>query len=185
MVGVRVSWVGTLKDLGVGILIVELGHWLDGIDDVVSWSVVALPPPKVVLPTLITIVIMAITVVIAPIISAVIVAPIITPVIRAAILLVRSRSPANVFLDLLVGLVSVCLLLHLCEQVLDLVGPLAEQLGPESIMVAEASDERGDSFITIDVRDGYPYFREVADVATQWFIWIVSDFLQIILVGGC
>jgi hypothetical protein len=92
MVGVRVSWAGTLKDLGVGILIVELGHWLDGVDDVVSWSVVALPPPKVVLPTLITIVIMAITVVIAPIISAVIVAPIITPVIGAAILLVRSRS---------------------------------------------------------------------------------------------
>jgi hypothetical protein len=51
-------------------------------------------------------------------------------------------------------------------------------------MVAEASDERRDSFIAIDVRDGYPHFREAADVVVQWFVWIVSDFLQIILVAG-
>jgi hypothetical protein len=50
---------------------------------------------------------------------AVVVAPIIAPVIGAAILLVGSRSPANVFLDLLVSLVSVCPLLHHREQVLD------------------------------------------------------------------
>jgi hypothetical protein len=51
-------------------------------------------------------------------------------------------------------------------------------------MVAEASDKHGDSFIVVDVRDGYLCFREVANVVTQWFIWIVSDFLQIILVAG-
>jgi hypothetical protein len=51
-------------------------------------------------------------------------------------------------------------------------------------MVAEASDEHGDSFITVNVRDGYPCFREAADVVTQWLIWIVSNFLQIILVAG-
>jgi hypothetical protein len=39
-------------------------------------------------------------------------------------------------------------------------------------MVAEASDKHGDTFITIDVRDGYS------------FVWIVSDFLQIILITG-
>jgi hypothetical protein len=33
MAGVQVSRVGTLKDLGVGILIVVIGRWLD---DVVS-----------------------------------------------------------------------------------------------------------------------------------------------------
>jgi hypothetical protein len=48
-------------------------------------------------------------------------------------------------------------------------------------MVAEASDEHRDSFVVVDVRDGYPCFREVVDVVTQRFIWIVSDFLQIIL----
>jgi hypothetical protein len=53
----------------------------------------------------------AIAVVVVPIITAVIVAPIIAPVVGAVILLVRLRSPANVFLDLLVGLISVCLLL--------------------------------------------------------------------------
>jgi hypothetical protein len=51
-------------------------------------------------------------------------------------------------------------------------------------MVAEASDERKDSLIAVDVRDGYPRFREAADVVAQQFIWIVSDFLQIILVVG-
>jgi hypothetical protein len=51
-------------------------------------------------------------------------------------------------------------------------------------MVAEASDECKDSFITVDVRDGYLCFREAADVVTQRFVWIVSDFLQIVLVVG-
>jgi hypothetical protein len=50
---------------------------------------------------------------------AVVVAPINAVVITTTILLVRSRSPANVFLDLLVGLVSICPLLCHCEQVLD------------------------------------------------------------------
>jgi hypothetical protein len=58
-------------------------------------------------------------VVVAPIIAAVIAAPIITLVIGAAILLVGSRSSAHIFLDLLVGLVSVYPLLCHCEQVLD------------------------------------------------------------------
>jgi hypothetical protein len=51
-------------------------------------------------------------------------------------------------------------------------------------VVAEASDEREDSLIIVDVRDGYPRFREATDVVTQRFVWIVSDFLQIILVVG-
>jgi hypothetical protein len=50
---------------------------------------------------------------------AVVVAPINAVVITTTILLVRSRSPANVFLDLLVGLVSICPLLCHREQVLD------------------------------------------------------------------
>jgi hypothetical protein len=50
-------------------------------------------------------------------------------------------------------------------------------------MVAEASNEHGDSFIIVDVRDGYPCFREATDVVAQRFIWIVSNFLQIILVA--
>jgi hypothetical protein len=50
-------------------------------------------------------------------------------------------------------------------------------------MVVEASDEHGDSFIVIDVRDGYTRFREAADVVAQWFVWIVSDFLQIVLIA--
>jgi hypothetical protein len=49
----------------------------------------------------------------------IIAAPIIALVVGAAILLVGSRSPANVFLDLLVSLISVCLLLCLRELVLD------------------------------------------------------------------
>jgi hypothetical protein len=104
--------VGTLKDLGVGILVVALGRWLDGIDSIVSWSVAVLPPPKVILPTPITIVVAAVAVVIVPIITVVVAAPIIAPVVGAVILLVGSRSPANVFLDLWVGLVSVCPLLR-------------------------------------------------------------------------
>jgi hypothetical protein len=31
MARVWMSWAGTLKDLGVSILIVALGHWLDGV----------------------------------------------------------------------------------------------------------------------------------------------------------
>jgi hypothetical protein len=49
-------------------------------------------------------------------------------------------------------------------------------------MVAEASNERGDSFVVVDVRDGYPRFREAVDIVAQRFVWIVSNFLQIILV---
>jgi hypothetical protein len=30
------SWVGTLKDLGIGILIVAFGRWLDSVDGVVN-----------------------------------------------------------------------------------------------------------------------------------------------------
>jgi hypothetical protein len=52
-----------------------------------------------------------------------------------------------------------------------------EQLGPKSIMVVEASDKHGDSFITIDVQDVYSCLREAADVVTQWFVLIVSNFL--------
>jgi hypothetical protein len=51
-------------------------------------------------------------------------------------------------------------------------------------MVAEASNEHGDSFVIVDVRDGYPCFREATDVVAQRFIWIVSNFLQIVLVAG-
>jgi hypothetical protein len=80
---------------------------------------VALSPPKVVLSTPIKIVVTAVAVVIAPIVAVVIMAPIIAPVIGAAILLVGSRNPANVFLDLLVSLVSVCPLLRHRQQVLD------------------------------------------------------------------
>jgi hypothetical protein len=65
------------------------------------------------------IVVATVTVVVAPIIAAVVTAPIIAPVIRAVILSVGSRSSANVFLDLLVSLVSVCPLLCHHEQVLD------------------------------------------------------------------
>jgi hypothetical protein len=116
MVGVQMSWAGTLKNLRVGILIVALGRWLDG---VVNWSVVALPPPKVILPTPITIVVVAVTVVIAPIIAAVITTSVIASVVEAVILLVEARSSANIFLDLLVGLVSICPLLRHREKVLD------------------------------------------------------------------
>jgi hypothetical protein len=108
MVGVRMNQTGTLKDLGIGILIVALGRWLDSVDGIVTWSVVALPPPKVILLTPITIVIAAVTVIIAPIIETVVT----TPIIWAAILLVGAGSLADIFLDLLVGLISICPLLH-------------------------------------------------------------------------
>jgi hypothetical protein len=116
MAGVRMSRAGTLRDLGIGILIVVLGCWLDS---VVNWLVAALPPPKVVLSTPITIVITVVAVVVAPIIAAVVTTPIIAPVVWAVILLVGVRNPANVFLDLLVGLISICPLLRHCEEVLD------------------------------------------------------------------
>jgi ABC-type multidrug transport system permease subunit len=58
-------------------------------------------------------------VVIVLIIATVIAALIIVSVIGAAILLAGLRSPTNVFLDMLVSLVSVCPLLHHREQVLD------------------------------------------------------------------
>jgi hypothetical protein len=74
-------------------------------------------------------------------------------------------SPANVLLDLLVGLINICPLLRHREKVLNRVRPLAEKFGPKSIMVVEASDKCGDSLIAVNVR-------------------IVSDFLQIILVAG-
>jgi hypothetical protein len=80
MAEVWMSQARTLKDLGIGILIVALGRWLD---DVINWSVLALPPPKVVLSTPITIVVVAVAVVVAPIITAVVMMPIIMPVIWA------------------------------------------------------------------------------------------------------
>jgi hypothetical protein len=54
---------------------------------------------------------MSVMIIIVSIITTVVMVPIITPVVGAAILLVEARSLANVFLDLLVGLVSVCPLL--------------------------------------------------------------------------
>jgi hypothetical protein len=118
---------------------------------------VALPPLKVFLLTPIMIIIAAIMVIIALIITAVVTMPIIAPVIWAVIWLVRAGSPANVFLDLLVGLISICPLLRHCEKVLNRVGPLVEKFGPKSIMVAEASDKCGDSLIAVNVRDEYPH----------------------------
>jgi hypothetical protein len=81
MAGVRMSQAGTLKDLGIDIHIVVLGCWLDDIDGVVNWSVVTLPPPKVILLMPIMIVIVAVTVVVALIIATVITTPIIAPVV--------------------------------------------------------------------------------------------------------
>jgi hypothetical protein len=81
--------------------------------------VAALPPPKVVLLTPIMIVVAAIAVVVALIIAVVVTAPIIAPVVGATILLVGSRSPSNVFLDLLVGFISIYPLLRHHEKVLD------------------------------------------------------------------
>jgi hypothetical protein len=176
------SRAGTLKDLGVGILIIVLGRWFDGIDGVIHYWVATLPPPKIVLPMPITIVITAVAVIIALIVAVVVMTPIIMPVVGAAIWLVGAGSPANVLLDLLVGHISICPLLCHREKVLNRVRPLVEKFGPESIMVAEASDKRGDSLIAVNVRDGYSRFREAADVVTQWFVRIVYDFLQIIFV---
>jgi hypothetical protein len=49
-------------------------------------------------------------------------------------------------------------------------------------MIAEAPNKCGDGLIVVDVGDGYLCFQEAADVVTQWLIWIVSDFLQIVFV---
>jgi hypothetical protein len=134
-----VRWIGTLEDLGVGVFIVTLGPWLDNIDGVVHWVVVALPPARVVLPitTLVVVVIVAVEVIIAPINAAVIVALLIMPVVIAAILLVRTRSSSNILLDLLVALVSICPLFCHLEQVLDQFRPLMDQLSPEGLMIVE------------------------------------------------
>jgi hypothetical protein len=183
MARVRMSRARPLKDLGVGILIIALGCWLDGIDGVIHNLVVALPPPKVVLLTPITIVIATVMIIVAPIVATVVTTQIIASVVRAMIWLVGARSSANILLDLLVGLVSICPLLHHHEKVLNRVRPLAEKFGPKGIMVAEASDKHRDGFIAVDIRDGYLCFQEAADVVAQRFIWIVSDFLQIILVA--
>jgi hypothetical protein len=158
MARVWMSQAGPLKDLGVGILIITLGRWLDGVDDVIYYLVADLSPPKVVLPMPIMIVIAAVAVIVTPIVVAVVIMPIIVPVVRAAIWLVGARSPANILLDLLVGLISICPLLCHHEKVMNRVRPLAEKFGPESIMVTEASDKCGDGFIAVDVRDRYPHF---------------------------
>jgi hypothetical protein len=68
---------------------------------------------------LITIVVAAVVDVVAPIITAVVKTLIIVPVMGTTILLVGARSLANIFLDLLVGLISICPLLHHHEKVLD------------------------------------------------------------------
>jgi hypothetical protein len=177
MARVWMNRVGTLKDLGVGILIIALGRWLDGVEGVIHYSIVALPPLKVILLTLIMIVIVAVTVIVAPIIATVVTTPIIVSVVKAMIRLVRARSPANVLLNLLVGLISIYLLLCHHEKVLNRVRPLAEKFGSKSIMVAEASNKHRDGFIAVDIRDGYPRFREAVDVVMQRFVRIVSDFL--------
>jgi hypothetical protein len=158
MARVQISRAGPLKDLGVCILVIVLGRWLDSVEGVIHYSVVALSSPKVILPTPITIVIVAVTVIIALIVMAVVTTPIIMLVIGAAIWLVKVRSLANILLDLLVSLISVCPLLRHREKVLNRVRPLAEKFGLKSIMVAEASDKHGDGFIVVDVRDGYPRF---------------------------
>jgi hypothetical protein len=152
---IRVSRTGILKDLGVGVFIVELAPWLDGVDGVVHWSVAALSPPGVILPitTPVTVVIVAVTVIIVPIIVMVIMAPLITPVIVAAILLARMRSSPDILLDLLVGLGSIYPLFCHHEQVLDRFRPLTEQLSPEGVMIALAPDKCGDGLIVVDVGD--------------------------------
>jgi glycerol-3-phosphate acyltransferase PlsY len=117
-----------------------------------------LTPPKIVLLTPITIVIVVVVVIVASIITVVVMTPIIVPVIGTAIWLVEVGSPANILLDLLVGLISICTLLRHREKVLNRVRPLAKKFGPESIMVVETSDKCGDSFVAVNVRDGYPCF---------------------------
>jgi hypothetical protein len=50
-------------------------------------------------------------------------------------------------------------------------------------MIVEAHDKHGDGLIVVDVGDGYPCLRDVADVVTQRLVWIVSNFLQIVFVA--
>jgi hypothetical protein len=66
----------------------------------------------------IIIVIAAITVIVVTIITAVVTTPIIAPVVWVVVLLVRTGSLANVFLDLLVSLINICPLLRHREKVL-------------------------------------------------------------------
>jgi hypothetical protein len=75
------SRAGPLKDLGVGILIIALGRWLDSVDGIIHYSVAALPPPKVVLLTSITIIITVVAVIVAAIVAT----PVIAPVVGATI----------------------------------------------------------------------------------------------------
>jgi hypothetical protein len=171
MVRIRLSRTGTLEDLGVGVFIVSLGPSLDGVDGVVHWAVAALLPPGVILliTTPVTVVIATVMVIVAPII--------VTSVVVVAIFLVGPRSSPNILLDLLVDLVSICLLFRHHEQVLDRFRPLTEQLSPKGIMIAEAPNKCKDGLIVVDDGDGYPCLREAADVVTQRLIRIVSDFL--------
>jgi hypothetical protein len=136
MARVRMSWVGPLKDLGVGVLVIAFGRWLDGVNGIIHYLVAALPPPKIILLTSIMIVIATVAVIVAPIIAAVVTTPIITPVVRAAIWLVEARSPTNILLNLLVSLISICPILRHREKVLNRVRPFAEKFGPEGVMVA-------------------------------------------------
>jgi hypothetical protein len=85
MARVRISRAGPLKDLGVGILIIALERWLDNIDGVIHYLVMATPPPKVGLLTPITIIVAVVVVIVAPIVVAVVMMPIIAPVVGAAI----------------------------------------------------------------------------------------------------
>jgi hypothetical protein len=158
VVRIRVSRTGTLEDLGVGIFIVALGSWLDGVDGVVHWVVAVLSPPRVILliMTPVAVVIAAVTVIIAPIIATVIVAPLIMLIVVAAVQLVITRSSPGILLDLLVSLVSMCPLFCHHEKVLDRFRPLTEQLSPEGVMIVEALDKCEDGLIVVDVRDGYP-----------------------------
>jgi hypothetical protein len=112
------------------------GCWLDSNDGIVNWSIAALSPSKVVLSMLIMIVVVVVMVVIAPIITAIVTTPIIAPVVWATVLLVGAGSLANIFLDLLVGLICISPLLRHREKVLNRIGPLAKKFGPQSIMVA-------------------------------------------------
>jgi hypothetical protein len=75
-------------------------------------------------------------VIVTPIVAAVVTTPIIALVVRVAIWLVGVRSPTNVLLDLLVGLIHIYPLLRHREKVLNRVRPFVEKFGPKGIMVA-------------------------------------------------
>jgi hypothetical protein len=152
--GIWVSQTGTLEDLRVGVFIVTLSPWLDGVDGVIHWAVAILPPPGVVLPitTPVAVVIVAVVVIVAPIITVVIAVPLIMSVVVAMVWLVRMRSSPNILLDLLVSLVSFCPLFHHHEQVLDQFRPLTEQLSPKGVMIVEAPDKHRDGLIIVDIR---------------------------------